>query len=122
MRRKSKNCMVLCRRHTLNPRAVYADQSDLYRVQKEAIARGVKHVFIVWFDGMDWQTTQAAAMCETGKVYKEGKGSGLIFQDYTASGTAQYGFVVTSPTHDQNHFNVDSQHVMIPPTQLGRRL
>jgi alkaline phosphatase len=105
--------------HTVNPRADYADQSDLYRVQKAAIARGVKHLFIVWFDGMDWQTTQAAAMARTGKVYKTGKGSGLIFQDYNASGTAQFGFVVTSPTHDQNRFNVDSQDVMIPPKSLG---
>ncbi len=105
--------------HTVNPSAVYADQSDLFRVQKEAVARGVKHLFIVWFDGMDWQTTQAAAMLRTGKVYAEGKGSGLIFQDYTAAGTAQYGFVVTSPTHDQNRFNVDSQAVVIPPTSLG---
>jgi alkaline phosphatase len=105
--------------HTLNPQADYADQSDLYRVQKDAVARGVKHLFIVWFDGMDWQTTQAAAIVRTGKVYDEGKGSGLIFQDYTAGGTAQYGFCVTSPTHDQNRFDVDAQSVMIPPTSLG---
>ena len=105
--------------NTVNPRAVYADQSDMYRVQKKAISQGVKHLFIVWFDGLDWPTTQAAAMVKTGKVYQEGKGSGLIFQDYTAGGTAKYGFVVTSPTHDQNRFNVDVQAVMIPPTSLG---
>src|SRR5262245_45784134 len=39
--------------NTVNPRAVYADQSDLYRVQKDAIDRGAKHIFIVWFDGLD---------------------------------------------------------------------
>ena len=105
--------------NTVNPRAVYADQSDLYRVQKEAVARGVKHLFIVWFDGLDWPTTQAAAIVKTGKVYTEGKGSGLIFQDYDAGGTAQYGFVVTSPTHDQNRPDVDTQTVVIPPTSLG---
>ncbi len=105
--------------HTLNPQAVYADQSDLYRVQKDAVARGIKHLFIIWFDGMDWQTTQAAAIVRTGKVYDEGKGSGLIFQDYTAGGTAQFGFFVTSPTHDQNRFDVDAQSVVIPPTSLG---
>ena len=105
--------------NTLNPQANYADQSDLYRVQKNAVARGIKHLFIVWFDGMDWQTTQAAAIVRTGKVYDEGKGSGLIFQDYTAGGTAQFGFFVTSPTHDQNRFDVDAQSVMIPPTSLG---
>jgi len=105
--------------NTVNPRAVYADQSDLYRVQKEAVARAIKHVFIVWFDGLDWPTTQAAAIAKTGKVYVEGKGSGLIFQDYDAGQTAQYGFVVTSPTHDQNRFDVDMQTVVIPPSSLG---
>jgi alkaline phosphatase len=105
--------------NTVNPRAVYADQSDLYRVQKEAVARGVKHLFIVWFDGLDWPTTQAAAIVRTGKVYTEGKGSGLIFQDYEAGGAAQYGFVVTSPTHDKNTPDVDRQTVIIPPDSLG---
>ena len=75
--------------NTLNPRAVYADQSDLYWVQKQAVARGAKHLFIVWFDGLDWSTTQAAAIVKTGKVYEEGKGSGLVFQDYDAGGTAE---------------------------------
>jgi alkaline phosphatase len=105
--------------NTLNARAVYADQSDLYRVQKEAIARGVKHLFIIWFDGLDWPTTQAAAIVRTGKVYAEGKGSGLIFQDYQAGGASQYGFVVTSPTHDKNTPDVDRQTVVIPPDSLG---
>ncbi len=105
--------------NTVNPRAVYADQSDLYRVQKEAIARGVKHLFIIWFDGLDWPTTQAAAIVKTGKVYTEGKGSGLIFQDYQAGGAAQYGFVVTSPTHDKNTPDVNAQTVVIPADSLG---
>ena len=105
--------------NTVNPRAVYADQSDLYWVQKQAIARGAKHLFIVWFDGLDWPTTQAAAIVKTGKVYEEGKGSGLIFQDYDAGGTAQYGFVVTSPTHDQSRPDVDLQTIAIPATSLS---
>ncbi len=105
--------------NTVNPRAVYADQSDLYRVQKEAVARGVKHLFIVWFDGLDWPTTQAAAIVKTGKVYTEGKGSGLVFQDYDAGGTAQYGFAVTSPTHEKNRPDVDTQTVVIPAESLG---
>ena len=104
--------------NTLNPHAEYADQGDLYRVQKDAVGRGVKHLFIMWFDGLDWPTTQAAAILKTGRVYTEGKGSGLIFQDYDAGGTAQYGFVVTSPTHDQNDPDVNSQTVVIPPTSL----
>jgi alkaline phosphatase len=105
--------------NTVNPRAVYADQSDLYSVQKAAVARGVKYLFIVWFDGLDWPTTQAAAIVKTGKVYTEGKGSGLVFQDYDAGGTAQFGFVVTSPTHDQNRPDVDTQMIVIPPTSMG---
>jgi len=105
--------------NTVNPRAIYADVSDLYRVQKDAIARGAKYVFIVWFDGLDWPTTQAAAIVRSGKVYTEGKGSGLSFQDYTADGSAQYGFVVTSPTHDKSIQDVDRQLVTIPPGSLG---
>ncbi|MGO8897776.1 MAG: alkaline phosphatase [Isosphaeraceae bacterium] len=105
--------------NTVNPRAVYADMSDLYRVQKDAIARGAKYVFIVWFDGLDWPTTQAAAIVRSGKIYTEGKGSGLFYQDYTADGSAQYGFVVTSPTHDKSIQDVDRQLVTIPPGSLG---
>jgi alkaline phosphatase len=105
--------------NTVNARALYADQSDLYQVQKQAVAGGVKHIFIVWFDGLDWPTTQAAAIAKTGKVYTEGKGSGLIFQDYQAGGTARYGYVVTSPTHDRNRPDVDAQIVVIPPGSSG---
>ena len=105
--------------NTLNPRADYADQSDLFRVQSEAVARGAKHLFIVWFDGLDWPTTQAAAIVRTGTVYHEGKGAGLIFQDETAGGSARYGFYVTSPTHDKNTPDLDAQSVTIPPGSLG---
>lgn len=100
--------------HTVNPEAEYADQSDLHRVQVEAVARGVKHLFIVWFDGMDWETTQAAAVAKSGKVYDKGKGSGLFFQDYDAQGSAHFGSVVTSPTHDKNDPDIDRQVVTIP--------
>jgi alkaline phosphatase len=105
--------------NTENERAIYADQSDLFRVLSDAVARGAKYVFIVWFDGLDWETTQAAAIFKTGRVYSEGKGSGLIFQDYLADGSAQYGFAVTSPTHDKSVRHVDSQQVEIPADSLG---
>ena len=104
---------------TVNPTADYADQSDLYRVQRDAVKRGVKHLFIVWFDGMDWEATRAAAIAKTGKVYTEGKGSGLFFQDYTAENSAQYGFYVTSPTHDKNDPDYDHQTVTIPPNSMA---
>jgi alkaline phosphatase len=100
--------------HTVNPEAEYADQSDLYRVQKEAVERGVKYIFTIWFDGLDWDATRAAAIARSGKVYAEGKGHGLLFQDFDAEGSAQYGYVVTSPTRDDprdEQFNVDTQTV-----------
>jgi alkaline phosphatase len=105
--------------NTVNPDAEYADQSDLYQVQRAAVARGARHVFLVWFDGLDWPTTQAAAIVKSKQVYTAGKGSGLIFQDFTAGGTAQFGYVVTSPSHDRNLPDVDAQTVVIPPDSLG---
>ena len=117
--KKIKELYGVLPENTVNPLAVYADQSDLYRVQRDAITRGARHLFIVWFDGLDWQTTQAAAIVKTRRVYSEGKGSGLIFQDYDAGGTAQFGFVVTSPTHDQSRVDVNEESVAIPPTSLG---
>ena len=105
--------------NTVNPDAEYADQSDFYKVQRDAIARGVKHLFIVWFDGLDWPTTQAAAIARSGKLYDAGKGSGLVFQDYDAGGSARFGYYVTSPTHDKNAPDIDNQTVVIPPESLG---
>lgn len=105
--------------NTVNPSAEYCDQSDFAKLQRDAVKKGAKHLFIVWFDGLDWDTTQAAAIAKTGKVYTEGKGSGLVFQDYNARGTAQFGYYVTSPTHDQNEVDVDAQTVKIPVKSLG---
>lgn len=105
-------------KRTLNPNAEYADQSDLHKLQQDAVAKGVKYLFIAWFDGMDWDTTRAAALAKTGKDYAEGKGSGLVFQDYDAKGTAGFGYYVTSPTHDRNIVDLDKQTVEIPITSL----
>jgi alkaline phosphatase len=70
--------------HTVNPEALYADQTDVYRLQNEAIASGKKkYVFLVVFDGMDWQTTWAASIYRNRRVaYTEGRGKGLVFKDY----------------------------------------
>jgi len=105
--------------HTVNPTADYADQSDLYRVQADAVARGAKHLFTVWFDGLDWQTTQAASIAKTGRVYTSRKGAGLIFQEDRAGLPVQFGYVVTSPTHDKNEPDVDAQTVRIPASSLS---
>ena len=50
---------------TLNPKAEYFDQTNIFQIQQAALAAGKKHIFLVIFDGMDWQTTQAAAIYKT---------------------------------------------------------
>lgn len=95
---------------TVNPDADYLDQTDLYRMQLAALDAGKKNIILVVFDGMDWQTTQAAAIRKTNQVaYEEGRGSGLHFQDYNASGTSQFGSMVTSPYVDEVKVDVDKQ-------------
>src|SRR5262249_42310364 len=46
--------------NTLNPDADYMDETELAALQRAALAAGKKHIFLVIFDGMDWQTTRAA--------------------------------------------------------------
>ena len=104
--------------NTLNPEAEYVDQSDLAKVLENAKDKGAKHIFIVWFDGMDWPTTQAAAVAKTGEIYTEGRGHGLIFQDYKGAGPSGFGYYVTSPTHEENIPDVDTQTVKIPKGSL----
>ena len=106
--------------NTLRADAPYADQTDVYRLQRKAIEQqGKKYVFLVVFDGMDWQSTQAAAIYKTGRVaYTEGKGNGLVFQDYDRCPT-DYGFVVTSPYGDEVETDVDAQQNTKPVTKFG---
>ncbi len=104
---------------TLNPNAEYFDQTNLFHLQQQAFAAGKKHVILMVFDGMDWQTTQAAAVYKNQKiVYTEGRGTGLSFLDYRG-GDSQFGFCVTSPHHDSHDVDVDSQ--TISPDQTGGR-
>ncbi|OYW20979.1 MAG: hypothetical protein B7Z55_06360, partial [Planctomycetales bacterium 12-60-4] len=101
--------------HTLNSNADYCDQTNLFDLQKAALDAGKKHIFLVIFDGMDWQTTQAAAIVRSGKVpYTEGRGTGLHFLDYTANGTTQYGWMCTSPHNAGTNVDVNAQSVKNP--------
>jgi alkaline phosphatase len=100
---------------TLNPKAEYFDQTDVYRLQKEAIASGKKNVVVIVFDGLDWQTTQAAAIYRSKKVnYLEGRGTGLSFQDYRGAET-DFGYFVCSPHNNDTRVDVNAQVV----TQIG---
>jgi alkaline phosphatase len=97
---------------TVNPHAVYFDQTDIYQLQKQALAAGKKKIILMVFDGMDWQSTNNAAIARSGKIYTEGKGSGLSFLDYAQPGlVSDYGYMVTSPANDGTNVNVDDQKV-----------
>ncbi|MEQ8791916.1 MAG: alkaline phosphatase [Pirellulaceae bacterium] len=97
---------------TLNPDAEYLDQTNLFQLQQAALESGKKHIILMVFDGMDWQTTQAAAINKLGRVaYDEGRGVGAHFQEYQAGGTTQFGFMVTSPYSEGAKVDVDAQTV-----------
>lgn len=100
---------------SVDPQATWLDQTNIYDMQKAAAAAGKKHIFLVVFDGMDWQTTQAAALWNRKSVsYREGRGDGTHFQRYNAGGTSQFGFMVTSPHNEGTDVDVDQQKVLNP--------
>lgn len=106
--------------NTLNPEAQYADQTDVYRMQRAAIESGKKkYVFLVVFDGMDWQTTWAAAIYRNRRIsYKEGRGTGLLFQDYQKCPT-DFGYFVTSSLGEEVDTDVDAQIDKKASTKFG---
>jgi len=99
---------------TLDPGADHFDQTDVFRLQAEAVARGAKRVVLVVFDGMDWTLTRSAAIAASGTVaYRDGRGTGLSFQDYAGTVT-DFGLCVTSPANDGTKVDVDAQAVTNP--------
>ncbi|WP_417746609.1 alkaline phosphatase [Rosistilla oblonga] len=102
---------------SLNPKAEYFDQTDIYRLQKLAFAAGKKNIILMVFDGMDWNTTQAAAIYKQQIVaFTEGRGSGLAFLDYR-NVPSDYGYCVTSAHHSDAKTDVSAQLVI--DGQLG---
>lgn len=101
--------------NTLNPSAEYCDQTDLAALQRAAFKAGKKHVILMIFDGMDWQTTRNAAIYNERRVsYSEGRGTGTHFQNYTANGTTQFGVMCVAPHNDGTDTDVDTQTVTNP--------
>lgn len=98
--------------HTLDPGAEYLDQTDLFRLQKDALDAGYRHVVLVIFDGMDYDATQLAVMLRGGPPRNPGPGDTLAFQAPGAPGF-QFGFMVTSPWSDSAAFDLDSQRVRV---------
>ena len=100
--------------NTLNPSADYFDQTDIYRLQQQALQAGKKRVILMVFDGMDWQTTWAAATYKAGRVaYREGRGTGLHFQDYRGAET-DFGAMVTAPHNEGTQTDADGQVLLNP--------
>lgn len=96
---------------SLNPDAEYFDQTDIFRLQQQAFAAGKKNVILMIFDGMDWQTTQAAAIYKHKRVvYTEGRGTGLAFLDYGGDQSG-FGFCVTAPYNNDPKTDINSQTV-----------
>jgi alkaline phosphatase len=105
--------------HTLNPEAEYGDQAGLYRLQRAAVENGAKHLFVVLFDGMDWETLQAAAIVRSGTADDSGVvAAPMLGLGTNADGSMAVGSVVTSPTHDSSDVDVDEQTVSIPDDSL----
>lgn len=101
--------------NTVNPKADYLDQTNLYNIQEAALKAGKKNIILFVFDGMDWQTTKAAALYYSkADKYKSGRGTGLYFQDYPAAGTSQFGYMVTAPHNAATNVDVDKQTVLNP--------
>lgn len=104
---------------TLNPQADYCDQTDVFRLQKMAAESGKRRIILFVFDGMDWQTTRAAAIAHSGSVaYDSGRGTGLTFQDYRGVAT-DFGYFVTSPHNEGTAINVNRQIVTTPGGKMA---
>lgn len=98
-------------KETLDDKATYMDQTEVYYLQKAAVAAGKKNIILLVLDGMDWQTTQAAAIYRSRSVsYKKGFGSGLSFLDYDKC-DKDHGDFVCSPHNSGTKSDVDSQTV-----------
>lgn len=96
---------------TLNLNADYFDQTQLFLLQKLALAQGKKNVIVMVFDGMDWQTTQAAAIYRSQKIaYTQGRGKVLSFQTYDKAIT-DFGYCVTSSHNAGTKKDANSQTV-----------
>lgn len=99
---------------TLNRKANYFDQTQIYELQKQAWKSGKKNIILLVFDGMDWQNTQAASIYRNKKVlYEQGRGTGLAFLDYEKA-NSDFGYCVTSPYSTASKYDVDAQAVTEP--------
>ncbi|MEM6469391.1 MAG: alkaline phosphatase [Planctomycetota bacterium] len=98
--------------NSVHPNAIFYDQTDIYQLQQAAVDAGYSNIILMVFDGMDWETTQAAAIYKTGRVpYESGRGRGLAFQDDLRTRT-DFGFVCTSAAASGAKTDVNAQTVL----------
>ncbi|MEM8910334.1 MAG: alkaline phosphatase [Planctomycetota bacterium] len=96
---------------SVDAHANYFDQSQVHDLMQTAVRQGKRHIIAFVFDGMDWQTTRAAAIYRSGVAnYDSGRGTGLSFQDYRGAPT-DFAFVVTSPASGGAKPNVNTQTI-----------
>lgn len=97
---------------SVNPVALYYDQTDIYRLQKMAFDAGYCNIILMVFDGMDWETTRAASIYKTGAVqYDSGRGRGTGFQDDRRTKT-DFMSVCTSAAATGAKVDVNAQRVI----------
>ena len=100
---------------TVDASATWMDQTDIARLQQAGAEAGKKYIFLVVFDGMSWQMTRNAAIYNQQRVtYDKGRGAGTLFQEYTADGTTQFSFMVTSPHNNGTVANPNTQEIANP--------
>jgi alkaline phosphatase len=88
-------------------------------LQAAAIEAGYSNVILMIFDGMDWQTTRAAAIYKNGRVtYDSGRGNGLSFQDDRRVQT-DFGLICTSSW--TGTLKVDASSQTLLGTDFSRR-
>lgn len=105
---------------TLNPAADYLDQTNIYDIQRAALDSGRKYIFLVVFDGMDFDTLRATAIYNLQEdAYGSGRGRGTHLQEYLADGTSQFAFMATAPHNDGTTTNVDTQSIENPGGNVG---
>lgn len=106
--------------NSLNASANYMDLTDIYHIQRQAIEFGKKrYIFLVVFDGLDFDTLRASAIYKSGQVlYEQGPGVGMNFQDYTTV-NHDFAYAVTSPYSRNVEVDVNAQRFVSDPSQFG---
>ncbi|MEM0925702.1 MAG: alkaline phosphatase [Planctomycetota bacterium] len=99
-------------RDSVTRHVTFYDQTDIYTLQQAAFEAGFTNIILMVFDGMDWETTRAAAVYRSGSVsYDSGRGMGLSFQSSLRTRT-DFGLICTSAAARGAKTDVNTQKVV----------